>query len=434
MSLCRKELWGALTISTTIVLASTIGNHSRMFDFWTLVLAFIALIVAVTFTGIYLSAVASLQSVKGSLTEVVALHFPLLFWLSYVSFRHSIGNVFLDGNEINYIKNANEYFCSWISLLLSILLYGSTLQAFLQIDVSETSATLATRFNLWILLSFCSFVVMASSSFILRDLDCSSGKCSRHKNYTILTIVISMLSFAISSLCLIFKIRKSVALIRDSERKVPILIFCSYAATMYYITGKDGPGHSTNSVFYFSWLCLAISVYLSFHCQESYDSVLPLFQKIGLVADKNTQNAENTSINTRDSIVGLRIPQREQMDIVEECSVLSSGSKNPNTSERSAEDETVPYGVKGCMKVQGSQIHLEPDADHELDADHEPDIGVARLNKSCPHIILKRNRLYRRDSENTPTTLPEYCVKNVGDIIVPNCKPSAVNRKFSMNF
>ena len=187
------------------------------------------------------------------------------------------------------VVNANLYFSSWACFCCCIWLVGSLAQEMFGFDVTRTSPKRAKAYAL----VASSLVVMGSSVRIFSSFQCSRAEmqgvavCARTK----FAISAGVVGFLIS---IIWTIAVHVGL------KVPffelfgsLILLIIWIFGLSFITFGDGPGHSIGNLYFATWICLILSIFLF---AEAFTEVLGAYQT-------GSEQQEQSSSNPHESTV-----------------------------------------------------------------------------------------------------------------------------------
>merc|ERR1711920_462669 len=147
------------------------------------------------------------------------------------------------------INNANLYYSSWGSFLMSLVLFFKVGRSFM----NKKKEVKNPRLGYWALLSASSLIMMSASSQLFEEEGCNEVKnvlCNR-------TIFAVVLGCGCAAFCLI--ILAVLILSRDATKLLMLETVTSFAIGIAYIFGvcylttRGGPGESIGNLYYSTW-------------------------------------------------------------------------------------------------------------------------------------------------------------------------------------
>jgi len=202
------------------------------------------------------------RTIIGTKLESFLSSFLLGLWCACVAIIQDSRNQLATWNGLykgNTIRNANLYFSSWASFLVTGYLVASILQHTNVFDISQTVAGTPPKLMKWYIILIASIVVLITSA------DLKSGACSddcldndntncyqprtcRSNNYAIsIGAIIGTLSLVATALSHLNRLELRIELMLS----VIALIF--YAFGTGFITSEDGPGSLLGNLYFSTW-------------------------------------------------------------------------------------------------------------------------------------------------------------------------------------
>jgi len=244
----RVKLWSFLFTSSIVSLVSLLSiiapdGERDSFEKW--ILSVMSISIIFSFFGMLLSMMPPDDAAK---LELPCIAIVFGFWCAGLPGVLNPDRELASGNGGSII-NANLYFFSWTSMLITILLIGSWVKQNNGDDSSKTGLA-------WMLLGTASLVVMSSVSSQFSDY-CpdeairNEAECRRAKFAVWLGATSGVMSLALVGL------RKAPA---HCQAIVALLLAVSWACGVSYITFGSGPGTQIGDVYFATWTCLFVSI------------------------------------------------------------------------------------------------------------------------------------------------------------------------------
>ena len=153
------------------------------------------------------------------------------------------------------ILNANLYFFSWGSLIVSIMLAGEWGKQFNGDDASITAVQ-------WVCLAASSLVLMGTSSATYNELGCGKAEDSTTVcNRNLFAIILGVGSGVIALVMVPLKGAPPIC-----QGVVSLLLLICWACGVSYITFDNGPGSSLGNVYFATWISLFLCVNITSTC------------------------------------------------------------------------------------------------------------------------------------------------------------------------
>uniref|UniRef100_A0A7S1FUB4 Uncharacterized protein n=2 Tax=Corethron hystrix TaxID=216773 RepID=A0A7S1FUB4_9STRA len=188
-------------------------------------------------------------------------------------------NLALD-KDTGYIKNANIYFSSWGAFVVTVIIFAKYIQSIHNINLRAELKRRPRRLTLWFGLMASSLILSGSSG------DIYTSKCET-ENSNISFCVIANRS-VILGLCTGFVGLGMACFLLFSSENAKTLIFLSAELVVSFvmatvngigvshITRESGPGGVINNLFFASWGCLCLSIWIFFNCLDEISSFVNL--------------------------------------------------------------------------------------------------------------------------------------------------------------
>lgn len=166
------------------------------------------------------------------------------------------------------VVNANLYFFSWLAFAAALYLSSSLAQENYGLDVASVTSTKSAR---WYGLTASSLVVMGAAVRIFKSADCgsdnSSGSSSELCKRTKFAISAGTIGF-VFAMVLTYLTQKGLTIVVETAATVFLLALWCFGVS--YITFGDGPGSQIGNLFFSSWICFILCVFLFGACFREF--------------------------------------------------------------------------------------------------------------------------------------------------------------------
>jgi hypothetical protein len=202
------------------------------------------------------------KKIAGKAPEGIVVVLTLILWCIGLPIIMNPTNDFAVSSFA--ITNANLYFSSWGAFLAVVFIFGSFLQEYKIVDVSDLSVKAHPMLIKWVLLMTASVVVLASAVKIYQDdtVGCGGDKskttCQRTIYAISLGVIGSVLAMSAAGLYKFYEIKPPLA-IESAFAFVAVVLYCVGVA---YVTSPKGPGRSVGNLYFSTWFGFIISFFL----------------------------------------------------------------------------------------------------------------------------------------------------------------------------
>eukprot|EP00978_Attheya_sp_CCMP212_P017674 scaffold47360_cov46-Attheya_sp.AAC.1 len=261
----RFNTWCVLFVLSLITLGSVLdqGEESVGAGRWRTVVALSSISAIVACIMVSLHFISGLsKKISGKTPEGIVVSLVLILWCIGLPIIMNPSNDFAVTSFA--ITNANLYFSAWGAFLAVVFIFGSFLQEYKIMDVSELSAKAHPMLIKWVLLMTASVIVLASAIKIYKDdivgcgRDKSTTTCQRTIYAISLGVIGSVLALSAAGLYKFYEVKPPLA-IESAFAFVAVVLYCVGVA---YVTSPNGPGRSVGNLYLSIWFGFIISFFL----------------------------------------------------------------------------------------------------------------------------------------------------------------------------
>mmetsp|Transcript_23724 Transcript_23724/g.49253 ORF Transcript_23724/g.49253 Transcript_23724/m.49253 type:complete len:321 (-) Transcript_23724:225-1187(-) len=269
----RFPAWIALSVFSAICLAAFCSEIESKFreseEKWCLAVYCISMIMAIFASVGYLLVRGIFV---GTLFEIAMATVVIAFWgIGLPTMMKPDNAIAVAGN---IILNANLYFFSWISFVVTIFLVMSLVREKLGVDVRQTPG----KHMRWFFLVASSLVVMGSAVRIHKaeSVECGNSESALHGSSfckrTNFAISLGVSTFFFGLIIMFMLMKHLLATMIELGTTTILLILWTFGVGFVTFGGSDAPGATIGNLYFSTWISFILSLMLFGNSLQEFTS------------------------------------------------------------------------------------------------------------------------------------------------------------------
>jgi uncharacterized membrane protein YczE len=260
----RFPAWISLSVFSAVCLAALQSQRNKEDGEETWAVSVILISVLLSFIAVcfYL---CHRELFVGEFPETIAVLLLVGFWAgglpTIMNPSNNIAVSTASGIFAPFVQNANLYFFSWLSFGATVLLAASLAQEKSGVDLAGETIR-KPKVALWYGLMASSLVVMGTAVRALRSSNCDLNDDNEYCRRSKFAISMGVIGFFIAGCLAWATLRTAGVMPLLGEAFFTAVQVALWSFGVGYVTFGDAPGSSIGNLYFSTWICFILSVFL----------------------------------------------------------------------------------------------------------------------------------------------------------------------------